>query len=64
MKKLIIDKKDGKFVISISPFFENTFVIDEIEISEEAKNALFNGKGSFSIVKEFTKQWREKVYQD
>lgn len=40
MCKLIIDRKDDKFIISIPPYFENTLVVDYIEFSEEARNAI------------------------
>lgn len=56
MGKVIIDRKDNKFVISIIPYLENTFVIDDIEITEEAKDALFKGETSCSSTQEFTKR--------
>lgn len=56
MSKIIIDKKDNKFVISIIPYLENTFVVDDIEITEEAKDALFKGETSCSSTQEFTKR--------
>lgn len=64
MGKVIIDHKDNKFIVSVVPYLENTFVIDNIEITEEAKNALFNGKGNLSLVQKFAKEWREKIFQD
>lgn len=42
MGKIVIDRKDDKFIISVIPYLENTFVIDEIELTEEAKTVLFN----------------------
>ncbi|MDI1473017.1 hypothetical protein QI155_10785 [Thermodesulfovibrio sp. 1176] len=64
MGKVIIDRKDEKFIVSITPYLENTFVIDEVEISEEAENALFGRKGSDSAVKKFAEEWREKVFKE
>lgn len=64
MGKVIIDRKDEKFVVSITPYIENTFVIDEIEISEEAKIALFKGKRGISSAQKFAKEWREKIFRE
>ncbi|MEM4134539.1 MAG: hypothetical protein QXV73_05020 [Candidatus Micrarchaeia archaeon] len=64
MGKVIIDRKDDKFIVSIIPYLENTFVIDNIEITEEAENALFNGKGSQSPVQKFTEEWRKKIFRE
>lgn len=63
MNKMFIDVKDDKFLVSITPSFENTFVVDVIEITEEAKNAIDNKEGSESPVKEFISHWRETLFK-
>lgn len=63
MSKLLIDLKDGKFMVSVIPYLENTFVIDEIDISEEAANALLKQKRSKAVVQKFAREWLEKVLQ-
>ncbi|WP_353684379.1 hypothetical protein V4D30_00925 [Thermodesulfovibrio sp. 3907-1M] len=63
MATMIIEMKDDKFLISITPYLENTFVIEEIKISEEAFNAINKKQNNKSPVKEFVEQWG-KIFRE
>lgn len=63
MGKMVIDRKDDKFLVSIIPYLENTFVLDEIEISEDALNVINKRKNGESSVKKFVEQWG-KIFQE
>lgn len=64
MAKVIIDRKDDKFIVAVTPLMEQVFVIDQIEISEEAKNVIFEKEGGQSLVEQFTREWYKRVYNE
>ncbi len=62
MSKLIVDIKDDKFVVFITPYLENTFIVDEIEITEGAYDVIFDRQSQKNSVKEFIRYWRKTVF--
>lgn len=61
MSKLIVDIKDDKFVVFITPCFENTFVVDSVEITPGVWDVIFSRQEEKPI-KEFVKYWRKTVF--
>ncbi|WP_028841957.1 hypothetical protein [Thermodesulfovibrio yellowstonii] len=39
MHKIIIDRKDGKFVVLVLDSAKHSFVVDKVEITEQAEKA-------------------------